>query len=66
MTDDADPCHYCTMPATTVPCGAFMPSVNGGYVCSRPKGHDGPHVACGSILHCMEKWEQEEEAHAHN
>lgn len=29
-----------------------------GLMCSRPEGHDGPHVACGMNEHPMEAWEQ--------
>lgn len=35
-----------------------------GWGCTRPKGHDGPHVACGIINHSIHTWHeyQEEEA----
>lgn len=28
-----------------------------GYVCTRAPGHDGPHVACGTVDHQIETWE---------
>lgn len=28
------------------------------YVCTRPKGHKGPHVACGNHSHAVHKWPQ--------
>jgi hypothetical protein len=40
-------------------CGKLSPpSVNGlQYLCTRPVGHDGPHVACGAIEHNLATWE---------
>jgi len=28
--------------------------------CTEPKGHEGPHIACGTDFHCMVTWPKED------
>ena len=56
---EKDDCEYCYLPmADVMPCNA---SWRGSYRCSREKGHDGPHVACGTDLHELRVWKDEPE-----
>jgi len=34
-------------------CGAAVDGLGGPYGCTRMKGHEGPHVACGNIDHAI-------------
>ena len=52
-------CRYCedTQWAKTKPaCQATSPT----YICTRPQGHDGQHMACGYLTHPIATWDQEE------
>lgn len=31
----------------------------GGFVCTRPKGHEGLHVCCGLFIHQGAAWDEE-------
>ena len=31
------------------------------YVCTRKKGHSGPHIACSGSTHDMKTWENEDD-----
>jgi len=37
-------------------------SVYGSYICSRRKGHDGKHVACGVSEHEYDEWTDKDAA----
>ena len=50
-------CPFCD-PSRWFPCKAELPV---GFLCSRQRGHQGPHVACGNLTHKLAIWPQEEE-----
>jgi len=54
-------CTYCGWHETddTTVCPAT--SKRHGYHCSRPEGHDGPHVACGTSSHQIATWDTDTE-----
>lgn len=42
-------------------CAAVCEYKEGEIRCSRPDGHDGPHAACGTALHPIETWNDEDD-----
>ena len=51
-------CKYCFRKKNVSSCEAREGESNGGMYCTRPKGHEGPHVACGTRNdHELETWE---------
>lgn len=51
MSSQEPDCEYCG-PSPNGLCDAR----NGKLLCSRPKGHDGPHVACAPPDHELATW----------
>lgn len=39
------------------PCLARSPQVSGRFLCTRQRGHPGPHAACGRTYHNIMQWE---------
>jgi hypothetical protein len=52
-------CHWCVEVINGIKEACRSQSA-GGYICTRPIGHEGDHVACGirSCAHPVEKWSQ--------
>jgi hypothetical protein len=48
-------CEYCDWEGHNV-CGAEH---DDGYMCTRPAGHDDPHVACATAVHECRTWSAE-------
>jgi len=48
----SDGCQYCGKVAIRGHCNA----TDGQLACSRPTGHDGPHVACAPPDHKLSVW----------
>jgi len=46
-------CKYCDEGAQDEGCPEVTKR---GYKCTRKKGHDGKHVACGGLQHRIEEW----------
>jgi len=52
-------CEYCYDDEPTSVCEAKSGALaHDGYVCTRPSGHDGPHVSCApaSDIHQLAAW----------
>ncbi len=51
-------CKYCLRETTEYGKKIMCPEVSmQGNLCTRPTGHDGQHVACGTLAHEYEKWD---------
>lgn len=49
-------CEYCSINYVE---SDVCSSINDGVSCTRPDGHDGPHVACRRSDHDYERWANE-------
>ena len=59
MHDDRQPCEFCdpaAMLSGAEDCDGKLMSAGGWWFCTRPKGHSGPHVACGAVMHDFRRW----------
>lgn len=49
-------CKSCVFPGEPM-CHAECPSIGGSFVCTRPIGHSGNHIACGLERHKIHEWQ---------
>ena len=45
--------HLCSDDPSDI---CYAPDPDNIYVCTRPKGHAGPHIACSGSTHHMKAW----------
>jgi hypothetical protein len=56
MSEPCEHCHFSDGTEVIYICGADSQT---GLICTKPKGHRGPHVACGVKYHAIETWDNE-------
>ena len=54
LSTEEPTCHWCIGAGDCPSKGPF------GFCCTRERGHDGDHVACGGSSHNMERWHNAE------
>jgi hypothetical protein len=56
MEPKTKPCPYCTDDSRSCPVTSPVNEPGGPWFCTRPEGHDGPHVACQTRKHNLHTW----------